>query len=54
MSKSTFYILTASGRRVTPTARPLYRDDVLYQYEDGIWKKYKASGVERLHWERFE
>lgn len=46
------YILTADGRRVTPTARPLMREDVLFFWKGGEFVRYVAVGTDRLQWER--
>jgi len=44
------YILTRDGRRVTATARPLFRDDVMFSQIDGRWHKFVAVGTDYLEW----
>lgn len=44
------YILTRDGRRVTATARPLFRDDVMFSKIDGRWHKFVAVGTDYLEW----
>lgn len=47
------YILTGTGRRVTATEAPLFRDDILFEIlGDGTHRKYRAAGAERLIWVR--